>query len=160
MADLTQFDTRSAARIARVVQAVEREPQRAAPLTFDVAVAQPRQKSIKLGTYTGAWATNEFKTVTLRYSPLTVSAINLFLNLPSNGQRRCAVAKDGTAWHLIQWQQETAATVTTTATADVIVGVSLCEDSLTFSRSRVGVFFVGTAATLAISVTTCSTATS
>jgi hypothetical protein len=158
MADLTQFDVRSATRIARVVQSVEQEPQRAKPLTFDVAVAQPRQKSIKLGTYTGAWATNQFKTVTFRYSPLTVSAINLFLNLPSNGQRRCAVAKDGTAWHLIQWQQDAA--VTTTATADVIVGVSLCEDSLTFERSRVGVFFVGTAATLAISVTTCSTATS
>jgi len=156
MADLTQFDVRSARRIARVVQAVEREPQRAKPLTFDVAVAQPRQKSIKLGTYTGAWPVNEFRTVTFRYSPLTVSAINLFLNLPSNGQRRCAVAKDGTAWHLIQWQQDAAVT----ATADVIVGVSLCEDSLTFSRSRVGVFFVGTAATLAISVTTCSTATS
>jgi hypothetical protein len=150
MADLTQFDTRSAARIARVVQAVEREPRRAEPLTFVAVLEQRQKKTLRLGTYTGAWAVDGLKTVTFRNqttTPNTVSAINLFLNLPSNGQRNCAIAKDGTAWHLIQWQQDAA-----TALSSVSLGTA------TLEFTRVNVISLGTASTVAVSVTTCSTA--
>jgi hypothetical protein len=192
MADLTQFDVRSAARIARVVQAVEREPQRAEPLTFDPVAGQRKDKPFRVCTYSGDWPVGSSKTVTFKYqttTPNTVSATNLFLPLPENGTRHCAVAKDGTAWFLVQAQMElahafTAATLTTSSiefntlpvmafasastnkftltppTESVIVGASLGTDSLSFSRKNVGVFFASTAGTVAISVTTCSTAAS
>jgi hypothetical protein len=191
MADLTQFDVRSAVRIARVVQAVEREPRRAKPLTFDPVLEQRRDKPFRVCTYTGDWPVGSSKTVTFKNqtsTPNTVSATNLFLPLPENGTRDCAVAKDGTAWFLVQAQMElahafTAATLTTSSiefntlpvvafasasthkftltppTESVIVGASLGTDSLSFSRKNVGVFFASTAGTVAISVTTCSTAT-
>jgi hypothetical protein len=191
MADLTQFDVRSATRIARVVQAVEQEPRRAKPLTFDPVVEQRRDKPFRVCTYTGDWPVGSSKTVTFKNqtsTPNTVSATNLFLPLPENGTRDCAVAKDGTAWFLVQAQMElahafTAATLTTSSiefntlpvvafasasthkftltppTESVIVGASLGTDSLSFSRKNVGVFFASTAGTVAISVTTCSTAT-
>jgi hypothetical protein len=192
MADLTQFDVRSARRIARVVQAVELEPRRASPLTFDPVLEQRRDKPFRVCTYTGAWAINTSNTVTFKNqttTPNTVSATNLFLPLPENGTRDCAVAKDGTAWFLVQAQMElahafTAATLTTSSiefntlpvvafasasthrftltppTESVIVGASLGTASLSFSRKNVGVFFASTAGTVAISVTTCSTAAS
>jgi hypothetical protein len=70
------------------------------------------------------------------------------LSLPSSGQRNCAIAKDGTAWHLIQWQQDAA-----TALSSVTLGGSL-------EFTRVNVISLGTASTVAVSVTTCSTAAS
>jgi hypothetical protein len=105
MADLTQFDIRSAARIARVVQAVEQEPRRASPLTFG-AVNEQRQKVVfKMCTFTGAWSKNTAKTVTFRgvtATPNTASATNLFTEIPAAASaRNCAIAKDGTAWYLI-----------------------------------------------------------
>jgi hypothetical protein len=192
MADLTQFDVRSARRIARVVQAVELEPRRASPLTFDPVIEQRSDKVFRVCTYTGDWPINASKTVTFKNqttTPNTVSAINLFLPLPENGTRDCAVARDGTAWFLVQAQMElahafTAATLTTSSiefntlpvvafasasthkftltppTESVIVDASLGTASLSFSRKNVGVFFASTAATVAISVTTCSTAAS
>jgi hypothetical protein len=193
MADLTQFDVRSARRIASVVQAVEQEPRRAKPLVFGPVVEQRRGGDVfRACTFTGSWSIGSSKTVTFKYqttTPNTVSATNLFLPLPENGTRDCAVAKDGTAWFLVQAQMElahafTAATLTTSSiefntlpvmafasastnkftltppTESVIVDASLGTDSLSFSRKNVGVFFASTAGTVAISVTTCSTAAS
>lgn len=105
MADLTQFDVRSAVRIARVVQAVEQEPRRARPLTFG-AVFEQRQKVVfKMCTFTGAWSKNTTKTVTFRgvtTTPNTASATNLFAAIgTAASSRNCAIAKDGTAWYLI-----------------------------------------------------------
>jgi hypothetical protein len=147
------FTRPAAERIAKVVRKVEQGDRGAAGLTF-----MPRSsggssaKVFRICTYTGAWAVDGFKTVTFRNqtaTPNTVSAINLFLDLPSNGQRNCAVAKDGTAWHLIQWQQDAA-----TALSSVSLGTA----SLEFTR--VNVASLGTASTVAVSVTTCSTAAS
>jgi hypothetical protein len=106
MADLTQFDIRSARRIARVVQAVEQEPRRASPLTFGAVTEQRRQKIVfKMCTFTGAWSKNTAKTVTFRgvtTTPNTVSATNLFAAIgTAASSRNCAIAKDGTAWYLI-----------------------------------------------------------
>jgi hypothetical protein len=83
--------------------------------------------------------------VTLRGSTATLSAVNLFLTLPSSGERNCAIGRDGTAWHLIQWQQDAA-----TALSSVSLGTA----SLEFTR--VNVISLGTASTVAISTTTCA----
>jgi hypothetical protein len=105
MADLTQFDIRSARRIARVVQAVEQEPRRASPLTFDPVLEQRRDKPFRLCTFTGAWSKNTSKTVTFRNqttTPNTVAATNLFAAIATAaGSRNCAIAREGTAWYLI-----------------------------------------------------------
>lgn len=149
MADLTQFDIGSAQRIARVVRQVEQEPRRARPLTFD-AVQGGQQKAFRVCTFTGSWSVGSLKTVTFKYqttTPNTVSATNLFLPLPNNGTRDCAIAKDGTAWFLLQSQMDT---------ATLLTGASLTDTALEFTR--ISGFSFGTAATVQISVTTCSTA--
>jgi hypothetical protein len=107
MADLTQFDIRSARRIARVVQAAEQEPRRARPLGFSPVLEQrPRGQGqdvvFKMCTFTGAWSKTAAKTVTFRDSTATVSAVNLFANIATAASaRNCAIARDGTAWYLI-----------------------------------------------------------
>jgi hypothetical protein len=130
-----------------VVRAAETAPRPARPLTFDAIQQSASRKTFRMATFTGAWAINGLKTVTLRGSTATLSAVNLFLNLPDNGQRNCAIAKDGTAWHLIQWQWDAS-----TALSSATLGGSL-------EFGRINVPSLGTASTVSISVTTCSTAT-
>jgi hypothetical protein len=102
MADLTQFDIGSAVRIARVVRAVEQEPRRARPLTFEAVLEQRQKVVFKMCTFTGAWSKTAAKTVTFRESTSTVSAVNLFANIGTAASaRNCAIARDGTAWYLI-----------------------------------------------------------
>jgi hypothetical protein len=145
--DPVQFTRESAERIANVVRAAELTPTRGRPLTFDaIHEAGRRGGAFRMATFTGAWPINSTNTVTLRGSTATLSAVNLFLNLPDNGQRNCAIAKDGTAWHLIQWQWDAA-----TALSSATLGGSL-------EFGRVNVPSLGTASTVSISVTTCSTA--
>lgn len=103
------FTRPAADRIASAVRKVEAGDRDSKPLVFGrVPVsAGPR---VRICTFTGAWDIDTFKTVTLKYqttTPNTVTAVNLFLNLPSDGTKNCAIAKDGTAWHLIQWQWAT-----------------------------------------------------
>jgi hypothetical protein len=102
MADLTQFDLGSAARVARVVRQVEQEPPRARPLTFGAVQQQQSRKVFRICTFTGAWSKGASKTVTFKYqtsTPNTASATNLFAEVPASGD--CAIARDGTAWFLI-----------------------------------------------------------
>lgn len=141
------FTRPAAERIAKAVRTVEAGNRDCGPLTFGSAPGAVAGKAFRMATFTGAWSINGTKTVTLRGSTATLSAVNLFLNLPDNGQRNCAVAKDGTAWNLIQWQWND---------ADVMTGASLGTASLEFTRVK-GVS-LGTAATVSISITTCSTA--
>lgn len=105
---LTQFEIGSAQRIARVVRAVEQEPRRAKPLTFAPVFQDRKGASVfRVCTFTGEWAIDSAKTVTFKNqtaAPNTVSATNLFFGIPSDGTKNCAVAKDGTAWYLVQWQ--------------------------------------------------------
>ena len=191
--DPVNFTRSAAERIANAVRQVEMGDRDGGALQFARPEALGRRdtKTFRVCTYTGAWAINTSNTVTFKNqttTPNTVSAINLFLPLPENGTRDCAVARDGTAWFLVQAQMElahafTAATLTTSSiefntlpvvafasasthkftltppTESVIVGASLGTASLSFTRKSVGVFFASTAGTVAISVTTCSTAT-
>ncbi len=146
--DAVQFTRESAERIANVVRAAELTPTRGRALSFEAIQQSASRKTFRMATYTGAWPINGTKTVTLRGSTATLSAVNLFLNLPDNGQRNCAVAKDGTAWNLIQWQWNE---------ADVMTGASLGTAHLEFTRVKS--VSLATATTVRISITTCSTAT-
>lgn len=143
--DAVQFTRESAERIANVVRAAELTPTRGRPLTFEAIQQGASRKTFRMATYTGAWPIGDTKTVTLRNSTATLSAVNLFLDLPSNGQRNCAVAKDGTAWNLIQWQWDV---------SDVLSSAGLTSSALQFNRQKVA--SLGTASTASISVTECT----
>jgi len=143
--DAVQFTRESAERIANVVRATELKPTPGRPLTFETMPPSASRKAFRMATFTGAWAINGTKTVTLRGSTATLSAVNLFLNLPDNGQRNCAVAKDGTAWNLIQWQWNE---------ADVMTGASLGTAHLEFTRVKS--VSLATAVTVRLSITTCA----
>jgi hypothetical protein len=123
------------------------------PTRFDGRIQSP---VFRICTFTGAWSKNSDKTVTFKNqttTPNTVSAQNLFISLPgstaSSSSRTCGIARDGTAWHLIQWEWEV---------TDVLSGASLGTAALEFTR--VNAPYLATAATVQISVTTCSTAAS
>lgn len=76
------------------------------------SIPRPAAGGFKIATFTGAWATNTSKTVTFKYqtvTPNTVSAVNLFFPVPTgSGSRDCALAKEGTAWFLINVPLRTA----------------------------------------------------
>lgn len=206
MADLTQFDAVSAGRIARVVRAVEQEPQRARPLTFDpILVEQPRRKVFRMGTFSGAWGKGSSKVVTLADAS-TLSVSNVLWPIPDGPTRNAAIARDGTSWHLVSPEMfstdavasvssaascaisvsripvlsfASAATATSTITLsgcddcctavqsmltataniNVLTGVTLDSEALTFERANVRVLMTATASTVQIAITTCATAT-
>jgi hypothetical protein len=146
------FTRPAAERIAKVVRRIESgDRDSTGPKYLARDGGGSSGKTFRICTYTGVWSINASKTVTFKNqtaTPNTVSAVNLFLTLPDNGQRNCAIAKDGTAWHLIQWQWDAS-----TALSSATLGTA----SLEFGR--INVPSLGTASTVSISVTTCSTAT-
>ena len=100
--DAVQFTRESAERIANVVRATELTPTPGRPLTFESMPPSASRRVFRMATFTGAWAINGAKTVTLRGSTATLSAVNLFANIATAASsRNCAIAKDGTAWYLI-----------------------------------------------------------
>lgn len=111
MAEPTQFDLASAARVARVVRTVEDTGPRARPLTFE-RVDAPQKKVIRTARYTGTWDIGQQKTVTFRNqttTPNTVSAINLTFALMPFGNATefdCIIAKEGTAWYLAEAEEQ------------------------------------------------------
>jgi hypothetical protein len=119
--DPTQFTQESAERIARVVRAAELAVPQARPLTFDRVDVVQKAKAFRVCTFTGAWSIDSAKTVTFRNvtsTPNTVSAYNLFFPV-GTGQTstlNCAVAKDGTAWYLIDVPMQTATAIFIRAT--------------------------------------------
>jgi hypothetical protein len=139
------FTRPAAERIAKVVRTVEAGDRDQGGLTFGRPADGPPSKTFRIGTFSGEWSINGTKTVTLRGSTATLIATNLFLNLPDNGQRNCAVAKDGTAWNLIQWQWNE---------ADVMTGASLGTAHLEFTRVKS--VSLATAVTVRLSITTCA----
>jgi len=144
--DPTQFTRESAERIGRVVRAAELATPAARPLNFD-RVDFSRSRVFRVATYTGAWSIGSSKTVTFKYqtsTPNTVSATNLFFpitNAAANA-RDCAIAKNGTAWFLIDVRlaERTAVFVTSTAAAsrltDVTLSASLNTSACTISIGK------------------------
>jgi hypothetical protein len=143
------FTRPAAERIAKVVRSVEGGDRDQAGITYgsDSAYAP---KVFRVCTFTGAWAIDTAKTVTFRNvtsTPNTVSAYNLFCDLPNYGQRACSVAKAGTAWYLVASQF---------TSVDVVVGATLGTAGLTFTRSLLRVPATATATSISIGTTACT----
>lgn len=99
------FTRPAAERIAKVVRQVEGGDRDTPGIYFGSAPGAAAGKTFRVCTFTGAWAINGTKTVTLRGVTATLSAVNLFSDVSVNcGTRNCAVARDGTAWYLIAAQ--------------------------------------------------------
>jgi hypothetical protein len=103
-ADAVQFTRESAERVARVVRQAELTPAGASPLTFGNRVGGSG-KVFRVCTFTGSWSIGSSKNVTFKYqttTPNTVSATNLVCGLSPAGACDASIAKDGTAWFLLQ----------------------------------------------------------
>ena len=92
------------------------------PTIIEGDAGTPSGKVFRVATFTGSWTVNSSKIVTLKYqtaTPNTVSVSNLFFPVTSTATatRDCAIAKDGTAWFLINVPYSTATAVFIGATA-------------------------------------------
>ena len=100
------FTKGAAERIGKVVREVEAGNRDQGPLTFGPRVGGAGGKTFRICTFTGSWSINASKTVTFRNqttTPNTVSAINLVCGLnPGTVTCDVSIAKDGTAWYLVQ----------------------------------------------------------
>jgi len=141
------FTSGAADRIAKVVRTVEGGDRDCDPLTFGARVGGVSGKTFRVCTFTGAWSINDTKTVTFRNqtaTPNTVAAVNLFFPVTSTaaGNTDCAIAKDGTAWYLIDVPLETAtavfvgATSSTAVMQDVTLSASLNTSACTISIGK------------------------
>jgi hypothetical protein len=145
--DAVQFTRESAERVARVVRQAELTPAAASPLTFDRRISDRIPKQVRAATFTGSWTIGASKTVTFKYAPTaTASVLNFLINLPSAGQRNCIVGREGTAWHLVNWQWDvvnaaTAATITTS--------------TLTFNTLPVGALATAATSSFSVNATAC-----
>lgn len=149
--DPTQFTRESAERIARVVRAVELGSPQARALTFDRIDYQRKDKVFRVCTFTGAWSIGDSKTVTFRNvttTPNTVSAVNLFfpIGTAQTSTLTCAVAKDGTAWYLIDVPMQTATAIFIKSTQSGVV-VSSTATGIAVTSTAQGVS-VGSTATI------------
>jgi hypothetical protein len=101
---VVSFTRGAADRIAKVVRTVERGDTSAEGLRFGRPPGGEGSKVFRVCTFTGAWNIGSSKTVTFKNqtdTPNTVSASNLFANVPApSGSGDCAIAKDG-GWYLI-----------------------------------------------------------
>jgi hypothetical protein len=104
--DRVSFTRPAAERIGKAVRLVEAGDRDLGPIEWG-----PRGggggggKVFRVCTFTGAWAINTAKTVTFRNvtsTPNTVSAINLVCGLSPTAMCDVSIAKDGTAWYLVQ----------------------------------------------------------
>lgn len=57
-------------------------------------------EQVRRGTFTAPWTKNTNKTITLA-SNQQVTAVNDYVTISTSGTKKCSVARDGTAWHLI-----------------------------------------------------------
>jgi hypothetical protein len=98
------FTRPAAARIARVVRVVENARPPGAPLQSR-PVQHPPAKAFRVATFTGSWAIDTAKVVTLKNqttTPNTVTVVNLYCGLSPSASCDVSIAKNGTAWYLVQ----------------------------------------------------------
>ena len=100
MPDRISFTRPAVERIADAVRVVENARPGGGPLGFRRQVID-NARAIKLATFVGPWPKNTDKVITFRGTERTANASNLFFPVPGTQTRDCAVAKIGTAWHLI-----------------------------------------------------------
>ena len=102
------FTRPAAERIAKAVRTVEGGNRSSSALEFGASVASAMPPSFRIATFgSAAWNVDTAKTVTLFHkttTPNTVSVQNVFgdIGTSSSTSRKCAIAKDGTAWFVIQ----------------------------------------------------------
>jgi hypothetical protein len=99
------FTKPAAERIAKVVRAVEGGDRDAGPLTFGARIGGVSGKVFRVATFTGAWSIGDAKTVSFRNqtaTPNTVAAVNLFCGLSPTAACDVSIAKEGTAWYVVQ----------------------------------------------------------
>ena len=131
------FTRPAAERIAKVVRAVEGGDRDTPGIYFGSAPGAAPGKTFRVCTFTGAWAIGDSKTVTFKYqasTPNTASAKNLFFPITNTATatRDCAIAKDGTAWFLIDVPIATATAVFITSTATATFFGTASTSTLTF----------------------------
>lgn len=148
------FTRGAAQRIAKAVRIVEGGDRSQGGLTFDHPM--PRGKTFRICTFTGSWSINSAKSLTfynVTATPNTVSVQNVMFPLPSLSTTTstptvCAIAKDGTAWYLVNVIH---------ANHNALTDVTLNPTNLQFFRRDV-LTISATAATTGISVAACNTA--
>jgi hypothetical protein len=131
--DRLVFTRPAVERIANVVRLVEGGDRDSAGLTLRKGAVAPDTLGVffHVCTFTGAWAINAPKVVTFKYqasTPNTVVATNLFFPVPQpSGTVDCAVARDGTAWFLVDVPLETATAVfvSSTSSETVLSGITV-----------------------------------
>lgn len=151
------FTRRAAERISEVVRTVEAGDRDTGPLSFGArAGGGVGGKQFRMATFTGAWTIDTAKTLTFRNvttTPNTVSVQNVMFPLPqlssdTSSPTVCAIAKDGTAWFVVNIIHNT---------HNALSGVSLTSNNLQFSRQN-ALSISTTAATTGIGVASCNTA--
>jgi hypothetical protein len=103
--DRVSFTRPAAERIGKAVRQVEAGDRDLGPIEWGPRGGGAASKVFRVCTFTGAWAINSAKTVTFRNvttTPNTVSVTNLVCGLSPNGSCDATIAKDGTAWYLVQ----------------------------------------------------------
>lgn len=150
------FTRQAAVRISDAVRTVEGGNRSGTGLTFGKVAPPAGGVIFRICTFTGSWAINTAKTLTyynVTATPNTVAVQNVMFPLPSLSTTTstptvCAIAKDGTAWYLINVVH---------AGHTALTDVTLTPTSLQFSRRNV-LTISATAATTGISVANCNTA--
>jgi hypothetical protein len=103
--DRVSFTRPAAERIGKAVRQVEAGDRDLGPIEWGPRGGGAASKVFRVCTFTGAWSINTAKTVTFRNvtsTPNTVSATNLMCGLSPTGSCDATIAKDGTAWYLVQ----------------------------------------------------------
>jgi hypothetical protein len=120
MPDRISFTRPAVERIARVVRAVENARPGGGPLGFRRQMLE-NARVVKLASFLGPWPKNADNVITFKGTTRTANASNLFFPVPGTHTRECAVAKIGTAWHLIDvpFNERTAMFAGKTATETV-----------------------------------------
>lgn len=102
------FTRPAAERIAKAVRTVEGGNRSSSALEFGAAPGAPQLKTFRIATFgSAAWSVDTARTVTLFHvtnTPNTVSVSNVFgdIGTATSTSRKCAIAREGTAWYLIQ----------------------------------------------------------
>jgi hypothetical protein len=103
--DRVSFTRPAAERIGKAVRQVEAGDRDCGPIEWGPRGGAASGKVFRICTFTGSWAINTAKTVTFRNvttTPNTASATNLMCGLSPTGSCDITIAKDGTAWYLVQ----------------------------------------------------------
>ena len=103
--DRVSFTRPAAERIGKAVREVEAGNRDLGPMEWGPRGVGGTSKVFRVCTFTGAWSINTAKTVTFRNvtsTPNTASVTNLVCGLSPAGSCDATIAKDGTAWYLVQ----------------------------------------------------------